>query len=131
VNGALRILVVEDDDDLLALASQALVNAGHHVTVATDAETARDQVSDPWEIDCLFTDVVLPGASGLELAGELTTQRPDLPVLFATGSQEPATRDEILATGHPLLFKPYTAAALSNALDAIRALGANRPGDLP
>jgi CheY-like chemotaxis protein len=129
VTGALRILVVEDDLDLLTFASRVLAMAGHEVTAATDAESARSQVPDPAAIDCLFSDVVLPGTSGPELAAGFTADRPDLPVLFTTGLRDQAAHDEILATGHPLLLKPYTAESLGGALRALLETGAGGTGE--
>jgi CheY-like chemotaxis protein len=65
--------------------------------------------------DVVFSDVVMPGMSGLELADELARLRPELPIILTTGYS-----DEIAETGtggRPILLKPYRLEALAAALD--------------
>jgi len=104
-----RVLVVEDDEPLLGLACAILRGAGYDVIPASNATEALDRLDDPGLIDCLFTDVVLPDLSGIDLASAFTAARPDLPVVFTTGQSDAAIHDRIQASGHPLLLKPYTA----------------------
>ena len=130
----LRILVVEDDPPLLALAKAILKRAGYEVVAASSAEQARTQVPDLTTIDALFSDVVLPQASGMDLAEELTRDRPDLPVLLTTGQTDTSRHQEIRATGHQLLLKPYSPEHLCDALRAVLPGGSGivaRAGDRP
>ena len=84
------ILVVEDDPDVLAFSTDALETLGYSVVSAGDAEQALVILDKRSDITLLFTDVELPGANGQELVREALSQRPGLPVLYATGYQENA-----------------------------------------
>ena len=77
-------------------------------------------------MDAVLSDVVMPGGSGLELADRLRRERPDLPVVLATGYSEAA---ETAAGGPwPLLQKPYSADDLAAALHAQSDRAARPPG---
>jgi CheY-like chemotaxis protein len=81
---------------------------------ATSAEEALDLVRQG-QFDLVFSDVVMPGMGGLRLAEILETERPDLPVVLATGySQEIA---ESGARGRPVILKPYRLATLQSAIE--------------
>ncbi|HVY18750.1 MAG TPA: CHASE3 domain-containing protein [Bauldia sp.] len=102
------ILLVEDNEGVRDFARDALTDLGYTVLEAADAETALRLVAEETRIDLLFTDVVLPGMSGRELANRATALRPDLPVLFTTGY----TRNAIIHHGRldpgvQLLSKPF------------------------
>jgi CheY-like chemotaxis protein len=116
----LHILIVEDDLDLLDLAARMLEAEGHLVQRAADGEEGL-AAAEAAPVDLLFTDVVLPGISGIELAGRLAAARPDLAVVLTTGQTDPAQLEDIRTTGLPLLRKPYGAAALREAIRAATA----------
>ena len=64
--------------------------------------------------DIVFSDVVMPGMGGLRLAEQLAEEKPNLPVILATGySQEIAQSG---SGGRPVILKPYRLATLSQAL---------------
>jgi len=94
------------------------------VIEAANAEQALELASKKPRIDLLFTDVVLPGASGRELATRILELYPHLPVLYTTGY----TRNAIVHQGRldphiHLLNKPYTqqdiARKVRELLDAV------------
>jgi CheY-like chemotaxis protein len=64
--------------------------------------------------DVIFSDVVMPGMSGLDMAKELRTTHPELPVLLATGYSGRLKGDD--AAGFRILPKPYGAQSLSEGL---------------
>jgi signal transduction histidine kinase len=102
------ILLVEDNEGVRDFARGALEELGYTVLEAADAEAALRIVGEEARVDLLFTDVVLPGMSGRELANRATSLRPDLPVLFTTGY----TRNAIIHHGRldpgvQLLPKPF------------------------
>jgi signal transduction histidine kinase/ActR/RegA family two-component response regulator len=102
------ILLVEDNDGVRDFARTALEELGYTVMEAANAEAALRIVAEEPRIDLLFTDVVLPGMSGRELANRALAMRPDLPVLFTTGY----TRNAIIHNGRldpgvQLLSKPF------------------------
>lgn len=106
----LRILVVEDDPDMLAATLELLQLLGHWASGVQSAEGALTRFFDG-AFDALLTDVGLPGLSGRELVEKLRG-RYELPVVFATGHPVP----EQLPPGTVWLQKPYTAEQLDEAL---------------
>ncbi|HEY7434644.1 MAG TPA: response regulator [Methylomirabilota bacterium] len=108
------ILVVEDEGDVRELAREVLEMNGYTVLEALDvADATRLAQTHPGPIDLLVTDVVMPGASGPELARRLRAQRPDLRVLCMSGYPESADRRlEGEAGWNAWLQKPFTPAGL-------------------
>ena len=114
-----EILVVEDNEDVGQFAETLLTELGHSVTLATSGEEALE-LARAREFDVVFSDVVMPGMGGLRLAERLAEEKPELPVVLATGySQEIAQSG---SGGRPVILKPYRLATLSQALaDAMSA----------
>jgi signal transduction histidine kinase len=103
------VLFVEDDDDVRAYGVTMFKELGYQVLEATDADAALDMLRTEERIDLLFTDVVLPGKSGRELAELSTSIRPGLKVLYATGySRDAIVHHGRLDPGVSLMTKPYT-----------------------
>jgi CheY-like chemotaxis protein len=87
------ILVVEDEEDVRELARDVLEMNGHRVLEALDvADAVRLAQSHPGPIDLLITDVMMPGATGPELAGRVRAHRPGLRVLCMSGYPESTDR---------------------------------------
>ncbi|QNM82611.1 response regulator [Sphingomonas sabuli] len=109
------ILVVEDDDDVRAYTVECLRELGYKVLEAHDGSSALrllERQNGP--VDLLFTDVVMPGMTGRELADEARKVQPHLKVLFTSGY----TRNAIvhggrLDPGVEMIAKPFTYAALA------------------
>jgi CheY-like chemotaxis protein len=118
-----RILVVEDDPDVLDTATTALEALGYQPRAATDAESAVRilQAEPPGSFALLFTDVVLPGGrSGRDLAREAQAYDPGLPVLFTSGYTEDAIiHDGRLDPGVHLLTKPYWVGELAQKVKEV------------
>ena len=104
------ILVVEDEEEVRALARDVLEMNGYRVLEALDvADATRLAQTHPGPIDLLITDVVMPGASGPELARRLRTHRPGLRVLCMSGYPESEDRRiEGEAGWTAWLQKPFT-----------------------
>ena len=118
------VLVVEDDHAIRALVERALAKAGYRVlTAASAAEAEQVASSHDGDIALLFTDVVMPGGNGPELALRLQRSRPGIRVLFTSGYANDKVFD---ASGTPVgaqfLAKPYSFSGLARkvreALDA-------------
>ncbi len=109
-----RILVVDDNEEVGAFAETLLGELGHTVIRARAGEEAlRLLATTP--VDAVFTDVVMPEMSGLELAEKLRERRPDLPVILTTGFS-----DRIASSGSgglPVVFKPYRLETIAEALE--------------
>jgi len=121
-----RVLLVEDDDLVREYAREQLLALGYRVLVARSGAEALAMIGQDAGIDLLFTDVVMPGGiNGRQLADAARAQRPDLPVLFASGFPENAlTRNGRIDAGVVLLAKPYRRADLARKLREV--LGARR-----
>ena len=117
------ILLVEDDEMLREVVEETLVGLGYQVRSAADATGALALASDPQEhFDLLFTDVVLPGMNGHELAQRLKAARPGLRVLYASGyTPDIVGRKGVVEGTAPFIEKPFReetlAAKVREALD--------------
>jgi PAS domain S-box-containing protein len=108
------VLVVEDNDHVRDFAMSLLDELGYKVLAASSAEEALVLIDRDEPIDVVFTDVVMPGLSGVELAKLAREKRPDLPVLLASGYSE-----EIVAgagASFDFVRKPYDAGSLDEAI---------------
>ncbi|MET0980912.1 MAG: response regulator [Telluria sp.] len=98
------ILVVEDDADTRELACELLGALGHAASGSASAEHALGLLQER-EIDVLFTDLNLPGLSGIELATRALALRPSLKVILASGEGGSIALPE--GSAITLLPKPY------------------------
>ena len=110
--GRTRILVVEDDLMVGAVAAEALEDAGFVVLIAASAEEAEIILGQEM-IDVLFTDIDLGGRDGCDLAHRALKAQPDLPVILASGRSRRCHGDRIPA-GARFLAKPYRLPQLIN-----------------
>jgi PAS domain S-box-containing protein len=112
----LKVLLVEDDAQVAELVDAMLVELGHTVVRAEDADAALSRLRDGERVDLLLTDVIMPGEkSGVDLARQAVAMRPDLPVILSSGYT-----GEVLSaaeeTPWPLLRKPYGPDQLSRCI---------------
>ncbi|CAA2101987.1 sigma 54-interacting transcriptional regulator [Variovorax paradoxus] len=119
-----RLLVVDDDPDMLRLLSMRLSSAGYQVTAVTSAETALTQL----EIEhpqLVLSDVRLPGRDGLQLFDEIRKRHPSLPVILLTAHGTIPDAVEATARGvFTYLTKPYDGRELLDKISQALALGA-------
>lgn len=107
--GSKKILVVDDNLEILEAVGVQLTSLGYKVIAASDAAGALDILTGGAEVDLLLTDVVMPGGmNGGQLAVEARRLRPGLKVLFTSGYFEVAlVRDGTLDADARVLAKPY------------------------
>jgi DNA-binding response OmpR family regulator len=119
--GRETILLVEDDDQVRALARQMLEGCGYGVLVATDGTSALALYEERGDaIDLVLTDVVMPGMSGLDLRRQLRSNRPGVKVLCMSGySERVAFGAGAADDGVDLIHKPFTAGALAGRVRAL------------
>jgi len=113
--GSNRILLVEDNEQVGEFASTLLKELGQEVRWARDAASALGMIeADPGLFDLVFTDVVMPGANGVELAKEIRRRWPDLPVVLTSGYSHVLAEEG--SHGFELLKKPYSLDGLTGIL---------------
>ena len=108
----LRILVVEDDDDMRESLGRILGRAGYQVQVARDGSEAITVLqTQPFHL--VLTDLVMPRMGGLELLREIRRRERDVPVVFLTAFGKPATFAEAMDLGAVgFITKPFHAHSL-------------------
>ncbi|MDB5736609.1 MAG: hybrid sensor histidine kinase/response regulator [Sphingomonas bacterium] len=111
------VLAVEDDEDVRAYTVECLRDLGYHVLEAHDGPSALALIERADGIDLMFTDVVMPGMSGSELAAAAQMLQPGLKILYTSGY----TRNTIvhggrLDAGVELIAKPFSYAALAHKI---------------
>ncbi|RYG82231.1 MAG: response regulator, partial [Alphaproteobacteria bacterium] len=113
-----RVLVVEDNAEVGEFATQALAELGYGSHWAPDGAQALQELENNASCyDVVFTDVVMPGGSGIDLAEEVRRRYPGLPVVLTSGySHILAQRG---SSGFTLLHKPYSIEELAKALRAV------------
>lgn len=115
--GAL-IAVVDDDEFLRESLQDLLKELGYPVSAFPSGEEflASDALA---RTACILLDVAMPGMSGPELQQELIARRLAIPVVFITAHGDHLVRSHLIQQGAvDCLFKPFTEAALLNALNA-------------
>ena len=112
------VLIVEDEDQVRVLAESYLREQGHQTMSAATPEEALAVFDVVDRVDVMFTDVILKGDihAGLALAKEAVQRRPDLRVLFTTGSAITDGMKALMVNKSAVLEKPYTVDQLQTAL---------------
>ncbi len=106
--GTETVLLVEDDALVRRYAHDQLVALGYTVIEAHNGTQALQVLQAQGEVDLLFTDVVMPGLTGKQLADQARLLRPQLKVLYTSGYTENAiVHQGRLDPGVHLLTKPY------------------------
>ncbi|UFZ04842.1 ATP-binding protein [Bradyrhizobium ontarionense] len=112
-----RILVVEDNSLVGAMASTMLSSIGYSPIVVINASLAIAELERPDPIALLLTDILLPGGmTGIELARQARRRWPDLPILFMSGFADPSLLPDEFRANTKLLAKPFRLGQLSEAI---------------
>jgi len=115
------VLVVDDEPEVLELATEILRHVGYSVLEAADGATALEVArGHTGEIHLLVTDMVMPGMSGRDLAEQLRAVRKGLPVVYISGYvQDSAARSALSSEHSAFVAKPFTPELLT---DRVREL---------
>jgi PAS domain S-box-containing protein len=115
-----RVLLVEDNEGVGKFAAGLLRELGQTVTWVGDGQAAlKTLAAEPDAFDLVFSDVVMPGISGLELAHLIQQRWPKLQVVLTSGYSHVIVEQG--AGGFPLVRKPYS-------IDGLLTILASKPG---
>lgn len=120
-NGPKKVLVVDDEQDVLRLLQRILSEEGYEVITAKSGEDAIKAFEKiERHPDLLLTDVVMPGMSGPMLVDRLRGLDPNLKVLFMSGYDDRhVVRHYVVEQGFHLIPKPFTVKALRQAMEKV------------
>ncbi len=119
-----RVLVVEDNDDVGQFSTELLEDLGYTVRRVASADAALAILAkDEFSADLVFSDVIMPGMNGVELAGLIRERYPGLPVVLTSGYSNVLA--ESAHQGFELIQKPYSVELLSRILR--KAISEARP----
>ncbi len=103
------IFVVEDEAQVRHMSVDALRMLGYTVMHADNPAKALSEIAAHEDIALVFTDIVMPGMSGREMADQLHETRPDLKILYTTGyTRNAIVHGGVIDRGTAFLPKPFT-----------------------
>jgi len=119
--GCERILVVDDEYTIVNLEKLILERLGYHVTSLTSSLEALSAFkSDPEAFDLVLSDMTMPNMTGDQLAAELMSIKPDIPIIICTGFSDKINKDKAEAFGiKGFLMKPVLRSELSQIVRKI------------
>ena len=119
-----RVLVVDDDPDVRAFLVETLEGLGHTVFAASGGEEAL-ALLPRCTPDIALIDYAMPGMHGADLARAARSAMPDLSIVLVTGFAETEQLEAALGPSAPVLRKPFTVAALAEAVARRTAVAAD------
>jgi two-component system cell cycle sensor histidine kinase/response regulator CckA len=117
--GTGRILLVEDEDMVRAVAQRALSRQGYEVVGAIDGEDGLEKLAHEPRFDLLISDVMMPNMDGPTMARQARKAFPDLPILFMSGYAENELRQSINLPEVAFLPKPFSVEQIAAAVGQI------------
>ncbi|WP_017430262.1 response regulator transcription factor [Vreelandella jeotgali] len=125
-----RVLVVDDETNILLSLEFLMQQAGFTVTTADDGESALERVDDT-PPDLMLLDISLPGISGFDVLERLraASATRDMPIIMLTAHGREVEREKGLALGaDDYITKPFSTRAL---VDKVQALLSEADDDTP
>lgn len=108
-SGGAKLLLVEDEDMVRAVAERALARAGYSVTTATNGEEGLAQIANgEQDFDLIVSDVVMPVMDGPAMARAIRKVKPSIPILFMSGYAEEQLRNDIDIENMHFIPKPFS-----------------------
>jgi two-component system cell cycle sensor histidine kinase/response regulator CckA len=115
-----KVLLVEDEDMVRAVAERALARAGYDVTACANGEEGLAAMGEPGAaFDLVVSDVVMPGMDGPAMVRAIRAKRPGMPVLFMSGYAEEQLRRDIDIPDMHFIAKPFSVAAIADKVGAV------------
>lgn len=100
------VLVVDDESGIVELFKDCLEDLSFSVETATSGEEAI-QIFQSKEVDCVVSDVSMPGMNGIELVGKVKALNKDCPIFFMTGYHDIAREELNHYSPKAIIFKPF------------------------
>ena len=114
-----NILIVDDEIALAELTAEILMDAGHQVQIAHNANEAFDAFANN-KFDIMVSDVIMPGLNGFELAKKVKGNNPGIKIIIVSGYNDKIHSDETKTQYHNVhLEKPVSSAQLLDSVDAV------------
>jgi signal transduction histidine kinase/ActR/RegA family two-component response regulator len=119
--GEERILLVDDEEQIVAMERQMLENLGYRVTARTDSQEALKVFAEhPHNFDLVITDMTMPYMTGDQLAQKMLDIEPNIPVILCTGFNEIITEEKALAMGiQKFVMKPIVKNDLATTIRTV------------
>jgi signal transduction histidine kinase/ActR/RegA family two-component response regulator len=120
-NGSERILLIDDEEQIIDFEQQILERLGYKVISKTDSEEALEEfAAQPDQFDLVLTDMTMPKMTGDQLARKMMDIKPEIPVILCTGFNEAITEEKALAMGiDKFVMKPIVKDKLANTIRAV------------
>ena len=119
--GTERILLVDDEEQIVSMQRQMLENMGYKVTTRTSSvEALKEFKKQPQIYDLVITDMTMPHMTGDELAQKLLDVKPGIPVILCTGFNEDITEEKALEMGiQKFIMKPVIKNDLATTIRSV------------
>jgi signal transduction histidine kinase/ActR/RegA family two-component response regulator/HAMP domain-containing protein len=118
--GSERILLVEDDEDLLEAMSATLSDFGYRVVCARNGTEAIRILDSGQEFDLLFSDIAMPnGPNGIELAGEARRRSKEIKILLTSGYAKDVLARHTALGEFPIMQKPFQISDLAKRVRSV------------
>ena len=115
-----KVLLVEDEDMVRAVAERALTRAGYEVRACASGEEGLAAIAEPGAaFDMVVSDVVMPGMDGPAMVRAIRAKLPGMPVLFMSGYAEEQLRRDIDIPDMHFIAKPFSVAAIGDKVGAV------------
>jgi CheY-like chemotaxis protein len=114
--GSEKVLVVDDQPEVLAMVAEIFRNLGFDVLTAGDGRSALNLLVREANVQLLFSDIVMPGMNGIELANQAKNRFPAMKILLASGYPPPEAGS---LKDFDFLAKPFSLADVAKKLRAL------------
>lgn len=113
-----RILIADDEPDVLMMTTKILQDLGYHTVTASDGQEAVEIFkADPQQFDLLLLDVVMPTLNGPRAAIKMRSLRPDIPLIFYTGYSHDEMSDSMKELDRfKMIAKPFRVVEISQLI---------------
>ena len=118
INGKERILLIDDEQQIIDIERQILERLGYTVTAKTDSQEALEEfAAQPDHFDLVITDMTMPKMTGDQLAQQMMNINPQIPVILCTGFNEAISEEKALAMGiDKFVMKPVVKDELASTI---------------